>query len=65
MGGDSGSGGGLWGYRVWVTVEIGFGYGLLWKLCLRLVLGFSCLSLFSCLGFSSGGSWCFSGGAVA
>ena len=53
------------GDRVWVTVEIGFGYGSRWRLCLRSVLGFSCLSLFSSLGFSSGGSWCFSGGAVA
>ena len=53
------------GDRVWVTVEIGFGYGSRWRLCLRSVLGFSCLSLFSSLGFSSGGSWCFNGGAVA
>ena len=63
------------------NVEIGFGsrwrsvlgmghggdcvWGSRWRLCLRLVLGFSCLSLFSSLGFNSGGSWCFSGGAVA
>ena len=40
-------------------------WGSRWRLCLRSVLGFSCLSLFSRLGFSSGGSWCFSGGAVA
>ena len=53
------------GGQVWVTVEIGFGYGSRWRLCLRSVLGFSCLSLFSRLGFSSDGSWCFSGGAVA
>ena len=53
------------GDRVWVTVEIGFGYGSLWRLCLRSILGFSYLSLFSHLGFSSGSSWCFSGGAVA
>ena len=69
------------GDRVWVMVEIGFRsrwrsvlgmghgedcvWGSQWRLCLRSVLGFSCLSLFSRLGFSSGGSWCFSGGAVA
>ena len=53
------------GDRVWVMVEISFGYGSLWRLCLRSVLGFSCLSLFNHLGFSFGGSWCFSGGAVA
>ena len=35
------------GDRVWVTVEISFGYGSRWRLCLRSVLGFSCLSLFS------------------
>ena len=32
MGSDSGSGGGLWGYRVWVTVEIVFGSQ--WRLVL-------------------------------
>ena len=53
------------GDRVWVTVEIRFGFGSQWRLGLRSALGFSCLSLFSRLGFSSGGSWCFSGGAVA
>ena len=53
------------GDRVWVTVEIRLGYGSRWRLCLRSVLGFSCLSLFSRLGFSFSGSWCFSGGAVA
>ena len=52
-------------FWVWVTVEIDFGYGSRWRLCLRSVLGFSCLSLFSRLGSNSGGSWCFSGGAVA
>ena len=50
--------------RVWVTVEIRLGYGSRWRLCLRSILGFSCLSLFSRLGFSSGGSWCFSDGAM-
>ena len=64
MGGDNGSGGGLWGYRVWVMVEIDFGYRSLWRLYLRSVLGYSCLSLFNRLDFSFGGSWCFSGGAV-
>ena len=53
------------GDRVWVMVEIRFRYGSQWRLGLRSALGFSCLSLFSRLGFSSGGSWCFSGGAVA
>ena len=53
------------GDRVWVTVEIRFGYGSQWRLGLRSALGFSCLSLFSRLGFSSGGSWCFSGGVMA
>ena len=53
------------GDRVWVTMEIWFGYGSRWRLGLRLSLDFSCLSLFSRLGFSFGGSWCFSGGAVA
>ena len=69
------------GDQDWVMVGIGFGsrwrsvlgmghggdcvWGSRWRLCLRSVLGFSCLSLFSSLGFSSDGSWCFSGGVVA
>ena len=46
------------GDRVWVTVEIKFGHGSWWRLSLRLGLGFSGLSLFSHVGFNSGGGRC-------
>ena len=45
------------GDQVWVTVEIGFGYGSLWRLCLRSILGFSYLSLFSHLGVGWVSRW--------